>query len=327
MCLDDHNLLHDLGHGGGGNPALSRPEVMAAALKPAFMGDTDRILGVVVNGEARAYPLGILWWHEIMNDTLGGQDLLLTYCPLTGSGIAFDPTVDSELRTFSITPLVYQANLVMVDGETESLWVQMLLGSQCGLDRGAQLRVIPIVETTWGDWSARYPNTTVVTPKTGFDRPYFIYPFGDYADPDNDFVDFVKPGSVWGSDLRTKELVLGVFDGSVATAYPLVGLADSSEAFAVNDEIAGAPIVVMSQARYATAQAFSRSLDGQTLTFTATGAEPFRMVDAETGSEWNARAEALAGPLMGAQLEPLEDSFIAFWFAWSIYFPATQVFQ
>ncbi len=307
-------------------PSLLRPEVVG--VEASFMRDTDRILGVVVNGEARAYPFGIIWWHEIVNDTLGGQDILVSYCPLTGSGIVFDPHVNGELREFIVSGLLYNTNLVMLDRESETLWNQMLLGSQCGVDRGMALTRLSAIETTWEDWKVRYPNSTVVTPNTGFgNRPYFSYPYGDYDRPDNDFVDFLPPGVTWSRELKTKELVLGVFDGSDAIAFSLERLAAAGVSHVVNDQVGSSPFVVVSRSQWTTAQAFDRRVNGQTLTFTMTNPGPFVMTDDQTGSEWDREGTAISGPMAGEQLTPVADAFVAFWFAWSIYYPTTRVFE
>jgi len=308
-------------------PSLTNPEVVGSIA--SFMEDDDRVLGVVVNGEARAYPFGIIWWHEIVNDTLGGENILVTYCPLTGSGIAFDPSVGGLLRNFIVSGLLFRTNLIMLDRERESLWNQMLLGSQCGVDRGAVLTRIPIVETDWLTWKTDYPNTTVMTPNTGAaaGRIYFSYPYGDYADPDNNFVDFLPAGVTWSNQLKTKELVLGVFVGSTAVAYPLEAMAAQGDAVAANDVVASLPVVVTYRLAGNLAVAFDRRVSGQTLTFNATGSAPFTMVDAETGSEWNGAGEATSGPLSGQRLDQLDDAYVAFWFAWSIYYPDIDVFQ
>jgi hypothetical protein len=152
-----------------GIPALNRPEVVGAN-EAGFMFETDRILAVEINGEARAYPLFVMWWHEVVNDTLGGEAVAVTYCPLTGSGLAFDPTVRGRERRFGVSGLLFENNLVMFDRETESLWNQLLLGAQCGPERGAELQRVPVVETTWGERRRRHPNSTVMTSNTGFDR-------------------------------------------------------------------------------------------------------------------------------------------------------------
>jgi hypothetical protein len=310
----------------GAIPALDRPEV--AGVEASFMQDSDRLLGVVMNGEARAYPFGILWWHELVNDTLGGANILVSYCPLTGSGIVFDPLIAGDKRDFIVSGLLFNTNLVMLDRQSQSLWNQMLLGSQCGTDRGTALTRLNVVETTWEDWRARYPATTVVTPNTGFgNRPYFSYPYGDYADPDNNFVDFLPPGSTWSRELKTKELVLGVFDGGEAVAYSLERLAGKGVAFLENDQVGSIPYVVVSRRQWNTAQAFDRRIGGSTLTFTLTSPGPLVMADDQTGSEWNAQGVAISGPMEGQRLTPVPNSFTAFWFAWSLYYPNLRLFS
>jgi len=310
----------------GAIPALNNPGIIGA--HAPFMVDDDRILGVVINGEPRAYPFGILWWHELVNDHVGGVDILVSYCPLTGSGIVFDPTVDGEKRDFVVSGLLYRSNLVMSDELGEGLWNQMLLGSQCGMDRGKELGRLPVVETTWGDWKTRYPATTIINMFTGYtDRPYFQYPYGNYDVAENDFVDFLAEGATWRRDFETKELVLGVFDGPDAIAYPLETLADKGVSHIVNDQVGSTPFVVVSRSEWNTAQAFDRRMGGQTLTFTMTSPAPFSMTDDQTGSEWDGRGEAVSGPLAGERLTPVADSYTAFWFAWALFYPNIVLFE
>lgn len=310
----------------GAIPELDRPEL--AGTSASFMHDTDRVMGIEIDGEARAYPFGILWWHEVVNDTLGGQPILVSYCPLTGSGVVFDARVGGERREFIVSGLLFNTNLVMLDRQTESLWNQMLLSSQCGMDRGTILARHSVVETTWEDWKNRHPNTTVLTPNTGFvNRPYFQYPYGDYADPDNDFVDFLPPSTTWSRELKTKELVLGVFDGSDAVAFSLERLAAAGVSQVVNDQVGSTPFVVAARSQWNTAQAFDRRVNGETLTFTLTNPGPFIMTDDQTGSVWDIHGVAISGPMMGQKLTLVADSYTAFWFAWSLYYPSIRVYS
>jgi hypothetical protein len=255
-------------------------------------------------------------------------DILVSYCPLTGSGIVFDPRIAGEKREFLVSGLLFNTNLVMLDRESESLWNQMLLGSQCGTDRGTDLTRLNVVETNWEDWKARFPASTVVTPNTGFgNRPYFSYPYGDYADPANDFVDFLPSGTTWNRELKTKELALGVFDGTDAVAYSLERLAAKGVSFLENGQVGSTPYVVVSRSQWTTAQAFDRRMGAETLTFTMTSPGPFVMTDDQTGSEWNAQGVAISGPMEGQRLTPAPNSFTAFWFAWSLYYPDIRVFN
>ncbi len=141
------NKIFDGGPGRGGIPALTLPQVGTGADVPLLAPD-DRVLGVVQLGAARAYPFIVMWWHEVVTDTLGGEPVLVTYCPLTGSGLAFDPRIGGEVLKFGVSGLIYENNLMMFDQETESLWPQLLTSARCGPLRGTALSVVPIVETT-----------------------------------------------------------------------------------------------------------------------------------------------------------------------------------
>ena len=325
-CNIANAAIFDGGPGRDGIPALNVPE-LARNQDALFMDDTDRVLGVEINGEARAYPLFILWRHEIVNDTLGGVPILVTYCPLTGSGIVFDAVVDDEVKSFGVSGLLYENNLIMFDRQTESLWNQMLLGANCGPERGTELLRVPVVESTWGHWRRTHERTTVMTTNTGYEINYGAYPYGDYDDLLNDVVFF--PWSTWSRARPPKELVLGVYEGDDAKAYPFGEMEQFGVAVAVNDTVGGRPILVTYHEDLLTARAFDRRVDGQTLTFTVSNPDSrtFTFTDEETSSSWDANGVAWGGPLAGKRLEALEDSYTVFWFAWSIYYRQTRLLE
>lgn len=126
------------GPGKDGIPALSNPAVVSAGEGDRFLQAEDLVLGVVVNGEARAYPHGILWWHEIVNDVLGGEPIVVTFCPLTGSGIVYDPEIDGRSLNFGVSGLLFDNNLILFDRASDSLWSQMRLESVCGSFQGTR---------------------------------------------------------------------------------------------------------------------------------------------------------------------------------------------
>ena len=302
-------------------PALTLPQTESGDVD--FMQPDDRVLGVVVNGEARAYPFFILWWHEVVNDIVGNEPIAVTYCPLTGSGLTFSSRVDGVALEFGVSGLVFENNLMMFDRATESLWPQMLSQSRCGVASGSRLTPIPTVETTWSEWRRRHPSTTVVTPNTGFGRNYGSYPYGNYDFPSVGQLLF--PSSPYSAARQPKERVLGLAIGDDAAAYPYWELALLGESVALNETVGGAPILLTFDSPSVTALAFDRVVDGQTLTFAVSEEDPAILVDTETGSSWDLYGEALAGPLSGQRLTMRAEAYVAFWFAWSVFHPDTRL--
>lgn len=325
-CLLPSEHLYFGGVSRDGIPALTNSDVVGAGSASFFVRDFDRVLGIVVNGAARAYPFSVIWWHEIANDTLGGEPVVVTYCPLTGSGIAFDPTVDGEVRNFGVSGLLFENNLVMFDRRTNSLWNQMFHQARCGPATGSELARIPVVETTWLRWSELHPNSTVLTARTGFtDRNYGTYPYGNYDIPNN--FQLLFPSSAFSAERAPKELVLGILNGSTATAYPFGVLSAMGDAVAINDMVGDLPVLVTYLTLRATAMAFDRRVNGQLLTFSVDDPTTLTLTDAETGSTWSATGEAIAGPLLGEKLAQIADAYVVFWFAWSIYHANTEIFR
>jgi hypothetical protein len=162
-----------------GIPALTNPEHSAAAGAP--WSDDDLVMGVAHGGEARAYPLDILVWHELVNDTVGGRPILVSYCPLCGTGIVFDRRIDGSTRTFGVSGLLYRSDLLLYDRETESLWSQISSNAVTGPSRGKRLTQVRARTLTWAQWRERHPETTVLTHRTGHARRYGQSPYGDYA--------------------------------------------------------------------------------------------------------------------------------------------------
>jgi hypothetical protein len=183
-CLVSQDLLVGGGFAKDAMPAMVDPEILTIAesealerqLRKTHQGkllvDSDRVIGVTIGDEARAYPLKTLNWHEVVNDTLGGVPIVVTYHPLCDSAVVFDRRVNDEVREFHVSGLLYESNLVMFDAQEdpsqESLWCQLQFRAIAGpaAEAGATLVVLPAVVTTWGAWHAQYPETTIL----GIDR-------------------------------------------------------------------------------------------------------------------------------------------------------------
>lgn len=162
-----------------GIPALDQPATIPAA--EADWADEDLVLGIATGGEARAYPIAILNWHELVNDTLGGEPILVSFCPLCGTGMVFDRRVAGNARRFGVSGLLYRSDLLMYDRESESLWSQISAEAVTGPLLGQRLRLLRSRMDEWGRWRRDHPETTVLSRETGHRRDYGSSPYGGYA--------------------------------------------------------------------------------------------------------------------------------------------------
>jgi len=167
------------GPGKDGIPAILNP-LFTRARDAEFLRAEDRILGISQGQEAKAYPIKILNWHEIVNDTMGGRPVLITYCPLCGTGIGFDPVIRGQRNTFGVSGLLYQSDLLMYDHQTESLWSQIAMEAVAGPMTGTRLTPIFLTHTTWSEWRHEHPSTLALSTKTGYARDYARDPYLGY---------------------------------------------------------------------------------------------------------------------------------------------------
>ncbi len=313
-----------------GIPSLFDPEVISAQTA-TFLDDDELVVGLVVDGQARAYPHAILDWHEVVNESFSGSKLLtLTYCPLTGTAIAFDGRNGGRNLTFGVSGLLYNNNLIMFDRQTDSRWPQMRLQSDNGKLRNAPQVFYPTLETTWGNWKTLFPNTVVLSTNTGFSRPYgtagSAYP--GYTNLNSPPL-FRRSVSFVDTRLPTKQRVHGILVGGgpdfQSKVYPILA---SAPVRVINDEAAGLPVLVLDAGRVNFMISFERTLDGQLLSFTlpdSAATFPFTFQDNETGTTWNVLGEATSGPLAGKRLEQTR-SFNAYWFAWGTFYLGSEIF-
>lgn len=179
--VDPHLLI------GGGPPKDGIPSIDNPQFEPITetrLSDDELIIGVVIDGEAKAYPYAILNWHEIVNDTLAGVPIAVTYCPLCESNSVFRRVINTEAGeqevTFGVSGKLFQSCLVMFDRLTDSMYSQVWGNGIVGSQTNAVLERLPAIRTTIGDWRAEYPNSQILTTDTGFRRDYSQYPYGTY---------------------------------------------------------------------------------------------------------------------------------------------------
>ncbi|MCD6596051.1 MAG: DUF3179 domain-containing protein [Bacteroidales bacterium] len=202
------------GPGKDGIPALKNPDFVVKS-EALFMNNEDLILGLVVGTEARAYPHKILDWHEIINDEVQGEKFVISYCPLTGTGIGWAQRQHGVSSTFGVSGLLYNSNLIPYDRESDSYWSQMRLDCIKGSRKGEKIETIQLIETNWGTWKNIYPNTQVVSTNTGYSRNYNRYPYGNYKTDETVYF----PVSVKDSRLHAKEVVHGIIINDIAKIY------------------------------------------------------------------------------------------------------------
>jgi Protein of unknown function (DUF3179) len=219
-----------------GIPALRAPRVVAP-VDASFLHPADRVVGVAADGAARAYPITILNWHEAVNDTVGAQPIVVTYCPLTDSAVVFERTVDGRLTNFGISGLLYQSNVLLYDARTDSLWSQLAEHAVAGEMTGSELRPVASTVTTWADWQRAHPQTTVLSSDTGHERDYTRDPYTSYRRQP------VAAFPVGRTDARlpSKERVLGLRLRRVSRAYPLAQLAHAGQ---VRDLVSGTAVTI-----------------------------------------------------------------------------------
>jgi hypothetical protein len=312
-----------------GIPAIDHPRFLRPA-QVSFLAAREPVLALQIGADARAYPVQILIWHEIVNDTVGGVPVAVTYCPLCNSAIAYDRRVAGRVLSFGTSGALYNSNLLMYDRQTQSLWAQFTGQAIAGVLTGHQLRPYPMQTVSWGAWLAAHPNGWVLSRDTGYLRDYGANPY-----PGRDSINsqpFLFQGQVNGRYMAMTRLV-GVHYGGAAAAVLLSALRHRR---VINLTVAGQPVVVWWQAGTASALssttvaggsdvgatgAFSPVVGGRRLHFLPV-AGGFR--DRETGSHWSVLGHASAGPLTGQNLTPVthEDTF---WFVWAAFRPHTRV--
>lgn len=302
-----------------GIPPLSYPKVLAAA-NATFLRDGNLVFGVVVNGEARAYPKRILAWHEMAIDRLGGVEITVVYCTLCGTVIPYDSVAGGKLRQFGTSGLLYRSNKLMFDEETMSLW-SMLEGKPVVgtlVNTGLQLSSHAAVTTTWGEWRTEHPDTTVLSLDTGHKRDYREgAAYRDYFSHDRLY--FQVPTTDTRLKNKAEVLAFRVRAGVSGAGQPVAIAADFlKKAPVFHFEAAGRRFVVIT-----TRAGANRLYDvsGHDVVFQSRAATG-PLVDT-AGRRWVQSETALVPESGGGVTLPRVTAQRAFWFGWYAQFPDT----
>ncbi len=317
-----------------GIPAIDDPKFISQQEADSFLEPNEPVAVVEIDGVARAYPIQILVWHEIVNDEINGQPVSVTYCPLCNSTVAFSRELDGQVLDFGTTGRLRNSDLVMYDRQTESWWQQLTAEAVVGELTGSELEVLPSQILSWKELMRAYPDADVLSRDTGPNpRDYGTNPYAGYEEPGDQ--PFLLDGAA-DDRLPPKERVTAVQTGpDSAVVYPFSRLAKEAP---INDEIDGTATVVLfdpevssalDQTKVAdgreigAAAVFERTLGNRELSFEQ-GPEPGTATDEQTGSTWDPTGRAISGRLEGERLKqsPSDDQF---WFALAAFFPEVEI--
>ena len=235
-----------------GIPAIDKP-TFSPGKQDRFLKPDDRVLGLIINKQAKAYPIAILNYHEIVNDNVGGEKIVVTYCPLCGSGIAYRSEVEGKSLTFGVSGLLYNSALLLYDRQTESLWSQILAKAITGPMKGAKLEIVQLTHTTWRDWLQRYPNTLALSTKTGFTRDYSKEPYAGYEQSEKLWF----PVNFRAMGYHPKERIIGVEINGKFKAYPFTELSKTSGE--IKDSVNGKKLFIRFDSHNQTGTVFDKS--------------------------------------------------------------------
>lgn len=326
--IDRNDLLRG-GPPPDGIPAIDSPKFQRAD-SVQWLQPGEPVIALKTESGARAYPVQILMWHEIVNDVADSRPIAVTYCPLCNTALAFDRRVDDLIVDFGVSGLLFNSDLVMFDRQTESLWPQIEGEAVAGVLTGTELDRIPVQTISWQTFLDQHPDGWVLSRETGFNRDYGRNPYVGYDAPGSRPL-FPTTGDDARLEAKTRIIGVETADGSIALPWD-----ETRNAGAVNLDIdpgtgdAGIVVWVVGETNSALDSAdisegrpigmsgvFESQAAGQDLTFIVTDGQ---IIDEQSGSRWSATGEAIEGPLAGEQLIPVAH-VDTFWFAWVAFHP------
>ncbi|PJF37153.1 MAG: hypothetical protein CUN49_01875, partial [Candidatus Thermofonsia Clade 1 bacterium] len=330
-----HSVPYDEIFSGGpppdGIPPIDHPKFEPLSAAEQWLSAESPVIALEIGEDARAYPLAILIWHEIVNDTVGGVPVAVTFCPLCNSAIVFDRHVDGQILRFGVSGNLRKSDLIMWDDQTQSWWQQITGEAIVGALTGTRLALISSQVVSFEAFKKAFPEGRVLSRDTGHDRSYGRNPYTGY---DGNPRPFLFEGTLDTRLPATEHVLAGVVDG-VPIAYPFSLLAREG---VINDVVGKVPVVAFWQdgavsaldrseidksRRIGMAALYERTVDGRKLTFEL-GKDGLPR-DLETGSIWNVFGRATEGALAGTQLVRAFAN-PHFWFAWAAFQPETRVY-
>jgi hypothetical protein len=314
-----------------GIPAIDAPAFVSIADASAWLRDNESVVRVVINGDARAYPVQILTWHEIVNDEIGGVPLAVTYCPLCNTAIAFERRFDDKLLDFGTTGRLRFSNMIMYDRQTETWWQQGTGAGIAGEYTGRTLAQRPIALIAWADFKSAHPHGKVLNRDPGSGRSYGINPYPGYDNPRSQPFLYRGPDTPSRLPALARVLTLNINGDAAAVSYDALSVKRVVSATVGGQALvvfwapgASSPLDTQDLAAgrdIGAALSFVPVVNGQTLAFEYKAGA---LRDVATGSSWTHLGNAVDGPLKGTQLSELT-AVNHFWFSWVAFYPETRL--
>ena len=310
--------IADGGPGQGGIPALQNPRFEPAATITT-VEPQDLVIVLRDGAEVKAYPHDIMDYHEIVNDGPADNPFSMSYCPLTGSALAWKGKAADADPTYGVSGFLYNSNLLLYDREGGSVWSQLLELAVFGPRQGDRPENIRLFETTFATLKNMYPDALVLSRDTGHIRGYDDYPYGDYKTEPQ----LLFRVSRQDNRMLAKQRVIGIHEDSKSRVYQLGAFGALTQT--INDQFNNQSIVVVGNSVLSFAAIYSRVLaDGTILNFSPINDDLPNVMSDDEGNVWDIFGTAVSGPRAGAQPAATR-SYIAMWFCWVSHFNEVEL--
>ncbi len=307
----------DGGPGIDGIPSIDNPKFNTVD-RIDFLKDNDLVVGIIDEGMVKAYPHPILDWHEIVNDVVNDKNVALTYCPLTGTGVAWDRNVNGNITEFGVSGKLYNTNLIPYDRETGSYWSQMRLDCVRGDLVETKISTFHSIETTWKTWKTAYPNSLVLDTNTGFSRNYERFPYGDYRTNHNNII---FPVSKTDRRLPAKERVLAIITDNQKRVYSIELFTENK---VITDQINDEEIIVIGSKADNFVVAY-KNIEGSNWSYVENQL-PIIATD-QLGNTIDLSGKITDGPNANNQLQPVSTQFMGYFFAFGTFYIDIDIYE
>lgn len=277
--------------------------------------DDKLVIATVINGEAKAYPIQLIGYHHQVQDTVGGEPVIVTYCTVCRTGRIYSPMIDGKKEQFRLVGMDH-FNAMFEDATTKSWWRQVTGEAITGAMKGKRLTEIPSQQISLHQWKTIYPDTKILQRDTSFNQAY-----DDLAKFDDGTIESgleKRDSASW----KFKSWVVGIDNGKVSRAY------DWNDIIAqkvINDSLPGLPLAIVLEPDSISFHTYNRMVNGQSI-YLAIDDSTKLLKDIGTNSKWTFKGECTDGVLKGAKLA-LVQSYQEFWHSWQSFHPATTQYH